>query len=242
MGGPGCHPRWRRSSTRAPTVERVEQDFFPIESWQQGASGAGPSMRCPRCRQIGTFEDIPATHDLLVGSIFFVQRRCPNPTCHIHIFAVRENNGELIVAYPPELIDFDPDGIPQQLVDALAEAIVCYAHKAYRASAMMVRKTLEELCDARGATGPDLYQRIEALGQQAILSPALMASLHNLRLLGNDAAHIEVRTYNDVGPEECAVAIDLTKTILNAVYQHKGLVERLAALRRPPERPPGGEA
>jgi hypothetical protein len=54
-----------------------------------------------------------------------------------------------------------------------------------------------------------------------------------LRLLGNDAAHIEARTYNDVGQDEVEVAIDVTKEILKAVYQHRSLVARLDALRRP---------
>jgi len=189
-------------------------------------------MRCPSCRQIGTFEEL--SQDLFASNLFFMQRRCPNSTCHIHVFAVRRNTGELVASYPPELIDFDPEGIPEPLVHALTEAINCYAHEAYMAAAMMVRKTLEELCHAQGATGDNLKQRIEKLGQKVILSPELLESMDALRLLGNDAAHIEARTYNDVGQEEVDVGIDVTKEILKAVYQHRSLVARLLALKRPP--------
>jgi hypothetical protein len=52
------------------------------------------------------------------------------------------------------------------------------------ASAIMVRKTLEELCKERNATGPNLKERIKALGTKVVLPEDLLVGLDDLRLLG----------------------------------------------------------
>jgi hypothetical protein len=56
------------------------------------------------------------------------------------------------------------------------------------AFAIMVRKTLEELCKDRNATGQNLKERIKALGNQAIPPKDMLDGLDTLRLLGNDAS------------------------------------------------------
>jgi hypothetical protein len=54
----------------------------------------------------------------------------------------------------------------------------------------MVRRTLEEIRLDRGATGKDLKARIAALSSKVILSKELLEAADELRLLGNDAAHM----------------------------------------------------
>lgn len=97
----------------------------------------------------------------------------------------------------------------------------------------MVRKTLELLCNAQGATGPNLKSRLQALGSAAVLPPDLLTGLDDLRLLGNDAAHLESQAYNQVGKEEVEVAIEFTKEVLKAIYQYTALLSRLRGLKRP---------
>jgi hypothetical protein len=119
-------------------------------------------------------------------------------------------------------------------VAALEEAITCHANQCFVASAIMVRKTLEELCFDRLATGPNLKDRIKALGANVVLPVDLLSGLDDLRLLGNDAAHIESQEYAKVDQEEVEVAIDVTKEVLKAVYQYSALVDRLKALKKLP--------
>jgi hypothetical protein len=191
------------------------------------------SLRCPACRRHGTFEKtIP--HDLLgPEGEFLGQRRCPNPECHAHVFvAIRQNR--VIASYPPERIDFDPVNVPAQVLAALEEAITCHASSCYIAAAIMVRKTLEELCRERGATGPNLKGRIKALQTKVILPPELLEGLDDLRLLGNDAAHVESQEYNQVGREEVEVGIEFAREVLKAVYQYSALLQRLRGLKRGP--------
>jgi uncharacterized protein DUF4145 len=97
---------------------------------------------------------------------------------------------------------------------------------------MMVRRTLEELCADQGAEGDDLRKRLQALRDKVILPEALLEGLDELRLLGNDATHVEARLYDDVGQEEAELAIDVTKEVPEGVYQYGYLLERLKARQR----------
>ena len=83
----------------------------------------------------------------------------------------------------------------------------------------MVRKTLEELCRERGAQGKDLKERIRDLGTKIVLPKELLDGLDDLRLLGNDAAHIESREYDQVGKEEVEIGIEFTKEVLNPHFR-----------------------
>jgi hypothetical protein len=111
-------------------------------------------LRCPSCRQRGTFDSLGG-HDLVVPPRTIAgYRRCPDPSCLALVFFVGDSvNESLVVSYPAERIDFDAVNIPTPVIGALEEAITCHANKCFIASAIMVRKTLEELCRDRGATG-----------------------------------------------------------------------------------------
>lgn len=207
------------------------------------------SLRCPDCRQNGTFEPITGISDLHLSRTqrridvgghpkydgvdwLFGQRRCPDPNCQAHVFVVLEGNNKVATSYPAERIDFDHVGIPERIVRTLEEAITCYAEQCYTAAAIMVRRTLEELCEDRKATGDNLRKRIRKLKDSVVISEGLIEGMGNLILLGNDAAHVESRTFEQVDREEVQLGIEITKEILKAVYQEKNLVERLNKLKR----------
>src|SRR5260370_26507473 len=123
--------------------------------------------------------------------------------------------------------------IPMPVQSALEEAIKCHSQPCFVASAIMVRKTLEELCKDRSASGGNLKERIKALGSKVVLPEELLQGLDDLRLLGNDAAHIESNEYEKVGQEEVEVGIEFAKEVLKAVYQYSALLGRLRALKKP---------
>jgi hypothetical protein len=204
------------------------------------------NMRCPECGMMGTFEGAGGLHDAVAGwsndpgsfsALSAGHRRCPNPGCQAHVFVVLDRRltteEQLVRSYPPVSIDFDPTGLPGPLLDTLEEAIRCHAAGCYRASAAMVRRTLEELCADRRAEGESLHKRLQSLTTQVALPSALVEGLGTLKLLGNDAVHVELKDFDAVGPTEATLAIDVLKKILEAVYQHDALVARLDALKRP---------
>ncbi len=98
----------------------------------------------------------------------------------------------------------------------------------------MVRKTLEELCHERGASGSNLKERIRNLGTKVILPQELLAGLDDLRLLGNDAAHIESQEFNSIAKEEVEIGIEFAKEVLKAVYQYANLLAKLRSLKQNP--------
>jgi hypothetical protein len=59
----------------------------------------------------------------------------------------------------------------------------------------------------------------------------VLDGLDDLRLLGNDAAHIESNVYDRIGREEVEVGIEFTKEVLKAVYQYSALLARLRGLK-----------
>jgi hypothetical protein len=197
--------------------------------------GAPANFRCPGCGQLGTFELlIGNSQDLsLPQAIRIGERRCPNADCRALIFVVWQNN-RVIRSYPALRIDFDKTNIPGAIVSALEEAIVCHANECFIAAAIMVRKTLEEMCRERGAKGKDLKERIRDLGTKIVLPSELLNGLDDLRLLGNDAAHIESREYDQVGKEEVEIGIEFTKEVLKAMYQYSALLNRLRGLKKTP--------
>ena len=202
----------------------------------QNTSGSfSASARCPSCRQLGTFEPLhPNSFDwVLLGKFVIGSRRCPNPGCRALLFVIWEG-GKIIRSYPALRIDFDATNVPRPVVSALEEAISCHADECFIAAAIMVRKTLEELCRDRGAQGKDLKERIRDLGTKIVLPKELLDGLDDLRLLGNDAAHIESREYDQIGREEVEIGIEFTKEVLKATYQYSALLNRLRGLKKTP--------
>ena len=190
--------------------------------------------RCPACRQRATFDQLGT--DMHVASPFgrahvAGQRVCPDPECHAHLFIILAGQ-DLLVTYPPVTIDFDSTGLPPGVQRALQEAVTCHANGAFVAAAIMVRKTLEELCRDRGASGRNLKQRITALRDSVILPAELLAGIDELRLMGNDAAHVESTDYEEIGREEVETALRFTKEVLKAAYQLSTLLDELRSLKK----------
>lgn len=201
------------------------------------------SLRCPHCSHIGAFplitrwisytKSIKGTSKTRVAGVQAGIRKCPNSSCNGIVFTLVHGDRELL-SFPPELIDFDSNGLPPKLLETLKEAISCHAAGAYRAAAMMVRRLLEEICDESGAEGKDLHHRLISLKTKITLPEELFEAMGELKALGNDAAHITAKNYTQIGEDESEDSIELAKEILKSRYQLKGLVDRLRARKAKP--------
>lgn len=197
------------------------------------------SIRCPHCRERGIFEPVTgmigyrksALYGSSTESFLMAVRQCPNNLCSGLVATVSQDD-EVVVSMPPEVIDFDAAHLPNTLLQTLTEAIQCHAAGAYRASAMMVRRLLEEICEDSGATGKDLHHRLQDLRSKIILPEELFEAMSELKAIGNDAAHIEAKQYDRIEKDEAEDTIELAKEILKARYQLKGLVARLQARKK----------
>jgi hypothetical protein len=61
------------------------------------------------------------------------------------VYSFGDEAARVVATYSPERIGFDTTGLPPRVLTAFEEAVSCHAAQC-SAGAMMVRKTLEELC------------------------------------------------------------------------------------------------
>lgn len=200
-------------------------------------------LTCPSCKRDGVFHGFRGVSDLSWIELYTEDgkrkaheyraglRVCPNSVCRC-IVTIAEKNGVLIDTYPATRIPFNTDNIPENIRDTLDEAITCHSAKAYKAAAILVRRMLEELCNDKNAPGTVLHERLLALGKTIVVPQPLLDAAMELKVLGNDAAHIVSKYYDDIGDNEVSLAIDLAKELLKAVYQYDGLLARLQALKK----------
>jgi len=228
-----------------PNLFQPEDTFSPAQNTHQSIT-----INCPHCRQLGVFETFQNNNGLVYAkrtpnnypSFIASIRGCPNTDCKAIVLVISRTetkNGRVIGnivtdVLPPQLIDFNLDNLPSACGETLKEAIACHAAGAHRAAAMMVRRLLEEICEHNSAVGKNLHERLESLKKKVILPQELFDAMGELKALGNDAAHIEAKDYDSIGPDEASDSIELVKEILKALYQLKGLIARLQARKKAP--------
>lgn len=195
------------------------------------------ATRCPHCGHFGTFSRV-GLNDCITYNTSTLQpenylgiRKCPNEKCNGHLFFISDSKGNIISVSPSETIPFDKENIPNKVLNAFEEAIKCHSNSCFIASAIMIRKTLEEICIERGATGSNLFKKLQDLGSKILIPKELLIGMNELRLLGNDAAHIEAQTFSEIGKEEIEVSLEFAKEILKAVYQYEHLLQKLKQLK-----------
>ncbi len=223
------------------------QQYIRMTEGEPFAQEATPtlSMRCPVCKKHGTFDqrtdDFRLSFDVPCQGrgTFIGLRRCPDPECRcfvVWLYTAKVTQPHLeaatIKTYPAETIDFDPKGIPWELVANIGEDITCNANGCYVAAAIMIRRTMEFLCETHKAKGDNLQKRIEALSQTIVLPKKLIKGLDRLRLLGNDAAHVESKIYGKIGKKHIEVSMKFLKEVLKATYQHDDLIAELESLEQ----------
>lgn len=218
-------------------------DLSDLKPFSGGNQPSKPvAIDCPHCSTMGTFVGgagammLHHLHTANGGGPFSVplwygMRLCPNPACASPVFLI-EQDGTPLLSYPCITINFDASSVPAKIAASLRESIQCHAAGCFRGAALLARRTLEELCEDRGAKGGNLKDRISALGKLITVPKVLIEAMDEVRLLGNDAAHVEAKTYDDIGKDEVAIAIELCKELVKATYQYNDLVERMRGFKR----------
>lgn len=207
------------------------------------------SCECPHCGVSALMEsvrigDVETTYDIgkrkAAVCISYSVRRCPS--CHNILFAVskmewvngqsREADREILRVLPESKPKFDKGGIPSLLTDLFEESLSCYGAGYYRASAIMLRRCLEEICNEKGVSGRTLHDKLENLKEEIDISQKLYNMLFELKALGNDAAHVELKSFDKIDKEEVELAIEIFKKIIENLYQHEILTRKFSALKK----------
>lgn len=106
--------------------------------------------------------------------------------CH-KVVLIHASDGTI---YPNPL----PRAIDNRIKDAIKkdfeEAILCFSAGAHRAAAVMARRALQGICLDKGAEESDkLEKQIDWLFEQRVITKELKDWAHEVRLVGNNAAH-----------------------------------------------------
>ena len=190
---------------------------------------------CPGCGKYVTFATLSGgATDFYGATECCGVRRCPDRDCGQVVFIEYDHKGQKLTEMWPRPTAVLPSlSVPPSVGAALKESITCANEKCFMAAAVMVRRTLEMICEDKNIAGDNLVQRIEGLKANAILPPALIAGMHSLRLLGNDAAHVKAKVFSEVGEPEVGAALALAHEIVKAVYGYDDLVGRIEQLKKP---------
>lgn len=131
-----------------------------------------------------------------------------------------------MVAPHPKPRTLDP-AAPAEVCSMFEEASVCENAGAMRAAGVMYRAAVEALVVDQGATGPNLYKRIDSLRDRDL--PADLADdLHEARMLGNDSIH-DGLTYS---AEEVADVAKLIEEAVLVLYVQPAEKDRMREQRR----------
>jgi len=107
------------------------------------------------------------------------------------------------------------DVVPESLRREHSEARACFNAKAYTATVVMVRRTLEGVCSDHGVTKKPLYAALEEMRSNGLIEGRLLEWAQELRVLGNDAAHF---TGRPVSSQDAEDALSLAEALMDYMY------------------------
>jgi len=125
-----------------------------------------------------------------------------------------ETVADEVVLYP-DRSRIPVENLPLAIRTAYEQAIRSFDVALYEPCVLMCRKALEVVCKSLGATGKNLYQRIEKLKVLRYIDQRLLDWSHEIRSIGNDAAHdIDA----EITVDDARDILDLTEAILLYVF------------------------
>jgi hypothetical protein len=223
---------------------------------------ARPSGLCPRCGKQSSFDvlgSVPLTFD---GGMMHHREGTVTPTHHEQssVLVCRHcKQGvsvleEVWVGETRKLGSYQPSGaiswrgfhwwplpdhqsheaIPPEIAEAFNEALRALTANCPRASAVMLRRTLEAIVSDKGYTTGTLADRFKKMADAGILQPVLAEWAKEVRLIGNVGAH-----FDPIKPVSIEDSTQLTKFIqelLNYLYIMPDDLRKAREGRRPSNR------
>ncbi len=193
--------------------------------------GQGFSLRgqCPHCHHHVAFMTVTNPYieeSTVLDSRMIAAARCT--ACNGYILAilktvrVTSQSSKYVYEchYPlgaPD--DSIADGIPESIAGDFKEALRCHWVKAWKATVLMCRRSLQVSCDLEGAVGNDLFNQIDDLEQKQRITETLKKMAHRIRLLGKKGAHGDYSDIDDtITPKDAEDAITFVRHYFEHIY------------------------
>ena len=119
--------------------------------------------------------------------------------------------------YPPRIEgrrEIDDTYMPIRVRKIYAETLRALNSGSPILTGIGLRTLVEAVCTEEEASGSNLFENIDDLVKNGKLTPAGAEILHNIRNMGNDAAH-EVNPHNEI---QLGLAMDVVEHLLQDVY------------------------
>ncbi|GAA3817630.1 hypothetical protein GCM10022226_42780 [Sphaerisporangium flaviroseum] len=107
------------------------------------------------------------------------------------------------------------EGLPEHLLAELREAKDCLRAGAHSSAVVMVRRLLEGVCADHGVTAAPLSHALRELCRRGLIEGRLLVWAQDLRLIGNEAAHIRT---GRIPAEDAKDAVVLAEALLDYLY------------------------
>ncbi|NMM29685.1 MAG: DUF4145 domain-containing protein [Cellulomonas sp.] len=125
--------------------------------------------------------------------------------------------------------------VPERLRAEHSEARSCFEGKAYTATVVMVRRTLEGVCADQGVNERTLAASLAQMKEKDLLDQRLLDWAQALRVVGNEGAHY---TGERVSREDARDALSFAEALLDYLYVLAGKFEEFSARRATRKAPP----
>lgn len=145
---------------------------------------------------------------------------CSRHECQEPIVQVREDYGPGFEADSPAIYYPAPrrlsTAVPTPLRKAFDEARTCCQARAYLATLVMVRRTLEGTCADQGSNKRNLAASLKDLQSSGKIDGLLAEWADLLRLVGNEGAHFSLDA--NVSAQDAEDALDFAEALLDHLY------------------------
>ena len=175
---------------------------------------------CPHCGQPNmTFyafgQELSESRDVLT---FWICSSCEKGVCGESRFALPERGrfdySEFTEIYPAPSPNIAPEFTPEQVASDFIEAVSGLKNGNYKSASLMARTSLETAVNLFSAQGANLKQKIDNLAGRNIITAALSEWAHEIRDIGNEAAH-------DAGPineDDARAAVDFAEMLYTYLF------------------------
>ena len=176
-------------------------------------------VECQNCEAIvdgeviASYEDHEQATDMSGKFSFLKCPRCARPFIMLQ---VNEGAGwDAPVRLYPSTETALSLAIPGPIVSTYLEAQTCFRAKAYTATAIMCRKTLEGIAEEHNVTVRNLASALKEMRDKGIIESRLYEWADALRISGNEAAHgVNV----NISPQDAKDILEFTNALLEYVF------------------------
>jgi len=166
---------------------------------------------------------------------YYWMGECNN--CHFIVLVNSALNASSKIekTYPKQLAKAVDDKTPEFLKKDLEEAYDCFAISAWRATGVMARRALQLCCIDKGAPSKPLRDQIDWLLSQNKINSDLHDWAHQVRLVGNDAAHPpkDIQSDNKVTETDAQDMLALLEQFVQSLYIAPKIAEQMKLKRNP---------